>query len=337
LQPFDVAVASPLKNMMAKKRDRALFHITVLESKAIKTSIEEPEFLAKKRQKLIMAFLSAWSKAANVDNIRSGFAAAGICPLSMAKPLASRYVNLTIRDGPHTRSSGRMATSDESLAQLATKPSILGERNLPLDKQWAILLYCYDPSGIFVSAPNYFIWKVRGSNELPKFFVAYSRGGYRNPRVAGQPEISMMWEFSNRYFGPCRKLFLFETSSEVTRFCAYLHELYGIGVPSATHQSQHDRLRDVSDFATGRTPLLVGTTSALAGIELMEPALTIYHKMPQDVKKFRLTDGKTLVFYTFGIEVAGLIRIGISTEHIGDRPSPQQAPLPLALDGPGPV
>jgi hypothetical protein len=172
-----------------------------------------------------MAFLSAWSEAVNVDNIKSGFAAAGICPLSMVKPLASHFVNLTIWDGRHTRSSGRMATSDESLAQLATKPSILGEPNLPLDKQWAILLYCYDPSGIF--------WSVT--------------------------------------------------------ILGYLRRPIGANMTACeTH------------FATGRTPLLVGTTSALAGIELG----TSFDNLPQNATRCEeiSSDGwQHILFYTFGI------------------------------------
>jgi hypothetical protein len=179
---------------------------------------------------------------------------------------------------------------------LGRKPSILGQSNLPIEKQWEILLYSYDANGIFLSAPNYFIWYLRGSSDIPKFMVAPIYPAGRLSAIPSHP-LHHIWQTIMTYFAANRKLILLETTTEVTSMCSYLREFRNIQAATSVHRSHRERLKDVCDFATGRCPLLIGTMSALSGIELLQPAVTIYTKMPRNLKQFRMADGMALIFF----------------------------------------
>jgi hypothetical protein len=111
LQPFDVALAGPLKSFMRAELDKQTFTITHDQFHEMITEKIEPRILSQKRGLIIEAFLTAWEKAATTHNIAAGFEAAGIYPLNVERAVHNHYVNRTIPDREDTRSSGRLATS----------------------------------------------------------------------------------------------------------------------------------------------------------------------------------------------------------------------------------
>jgi hypothetical protein len=87
LQPFDVSVAGPLKTAMAKYRDISLFTVSEDEHHHIQVGEVDMNFIREKRELLFRCFSQAWSEAANLRNIQSGFRACGISPLDVEAPL----------------------------------------------------------------------------------------------------------------------------------------------------------------------------------------------------------------------------------------------------------
>jgi hypothetical protein len=90
LQPFDVSVASSVKSFL--KRFLALWRISIDEANSLEVVEADLSWLAERRRELIDAFLKAWSSAATLFNIESGFRASGIWPLDREEPLANEYV-----------------------------------------------------------------------------------------------------------------------------------------------------------------------------------------------------------------------------------------------------
>jgi hypothetical protein len=84
IQPFDVAVASPLKIEFKKILDQKLH--TINEADPAKR--EKSSLL---RKLLVTAFIDALQKSATVSNIKAGFKSAGMSPWDPSRPLESEF------------------------------------------------------------------------------------------------------------------------------------------------------------------------------------------------------------------------------------------------------
>jgi hypothetical protein len=173
-QPFDVSVAAPLKTALGKARDLATFSVTENEHHELQVNRISEKFLAQKRKMMMGCFLSAWSRAAHIDNIRSGFEKSGICPYDPQKPLNCGFIAPSAADEAppsprHGEFSGKLVTSPECLNRLNTDPSysVFGGRDMTAVEMLSELMYKKDLSNsgaAFLSAPSGFIWDFRRLN-----------------------------------------------------------------------------------------------------------------------------------------------------------------------------
>jgi hypothetical protein len=85
VQPFDVAVASPLKTEFKKEIDKCIHE-------KLETDPEKREKSMKLREKLVRSFIDALRRSATPSNIKAGFSATGICPCDPNVPLSSQFV-----------------------------------------------------------------------------------------------------------------------------------------------------------------------------------------------------------------------------------------------------
>lgn len=93
LQPFDVAVAAPLKSNFKNELVHQQFNqyfangfnISKQTSRELRTS-------------LIKSFLNSLRKSATLSNIESGFSSSGIYPININQPLSSQYTMLPKND-----------------------------------------------------------------------------------------------------------------------------------------------------------------------------------------------------------------------------------------------
>jgi hypothetical protein len=90
LQPLDVPVASLVKTFL--KRFLEIWRITCDDRDSLEVEEADLSWLAGKREQLVDAFLKAWSSAATLFNIESGFRASGIWPLDRNEPLENEFV-----------------------------------------------------------------------------------------------------------------------------------------------------------------------------------------------------------------------------------------------------
>ena len=84
LQPFDVGIASPLKTIYKKKLLQYDLSLNNGMDRVQKNAMEI-------RIMMIKCLVAALSEAASLENIQSGFRAAGLFPLNPAVPLSSQY------------------------------------------------------------------------------------------------------------------------------------------------------------------------------------------------------------------------------------------------------
>ena len=85
MQPFDVAIAAPLKFELKQK-------IQIIEGHMALGVFNGWTHAATTRYTLVASFLEAFHKAVTPWNAKNSFAASGICPLNGWRPLRSRYV-----------------------------------------------------------------------------------------------------------------------------------------------------------------------------------------------------------------------------------------------------
>ena len=86
LQPFDVVVASPLKNYFKEELVSQKFNNYIQNGiDIIKQTRREL------RDSLIHSFINSLRKSCTIENIQSGFRQAGIVPINAEEPLSSQY------------------------------------------------------------------------------------------------------------------------------------------------------------------------------------------------------------------------------------------------------
>jgi hypothetical protein len=172
LQPFDVSLGGALKEFL--KRFCELWKITRDELDTLDVIESEPRWVAERRRSLIGAFLKAWSSAATLVNILSGFEAAGISPLNPATALKNRYASEPI-DG-YSQYPGDPDDPAEMNCALVTSPHILtylkgrdnriipsytGGAEIPDPvQQYCRLLAINDPDGTWLGGPSGHLWDI---------------------------------------------------------------------------------------------------------------------------------------------------------------------------------
>jgi hypothetical protein len=173
LQPFDVSVASSLKSFLKKFME--IWKIIVDNDNSVE--VEEPDLssLVGMREELIDAFLKAWSSAATLFNIESGFRASGIWPLDRNQPLENDFVtepdenSLYPGDADNPRQMHcALVTSDAVLEYLKTNDSRIvtaytrGVEVAGPIEQLSLLLNVNDPEGTGFGGPSPFAPEAEG-------------------------------------------------------------------------------------------------------------------------------------------------------------------------------
>jgi hypothetical protein len=164
LQPFDVCIASPVKDFLAKFLEVVVLTRTQLAE--LERSGPEPDWVSSKRRSLLIAFLKAWDIASRKDNVVSAFETTGIYPFDPAQPLKSKYAGPRYPDSLYpvnprdpSQMNSTLVTSPATLGFLKAQPnriidSLPDGRDLGPVEQYIRLLACDDPDGRFLSAPT---------------------------------------------------------------------------------------------------------------------------------------------------------------------------------------
>ena len=123
LQPFDVAVASPLKTYLKEELSKIEFNIEFDENQNIEFNITLKKTAQQIREQVIVAFKNALHLSCSPSNIEAGFAKTGIYPLDIQRPIEN---NLTLPVLPNELStqnfiSSKWINSNEMLNSLFIK------------------------------------------------------------------------------------------------------------------------------------------------------------------------------------------------------------------------
>jgi hypothetical protein len=126
LQPFDIAIGSPLKSYFQQN-----LQINLIKTSSTSIEIGDTLNLSKEfRKTAILTFLDAWYHAASPKNIESGFSKAGIYPFNPQIPLENGLLlpeipNEAKRSTKKSIISGKHITSPEMLTYLQANSNSL--------------------------------------------------------------------------------------------------------------------------------------------------------------------------------------------------------------------
>jgi hypothetical protein len=171
LQPFDVCVASAVKNELAIGCNK--LELSEDEYHTLRNTATTPETMGEKRAYLINAFLNAWSGGADRGNVKAGFLACGLYPLVPETAINNKYTRrLEARE--HFAEPGlclgdmncAMVTDDNRLAILKAKPNKIfirhPEKLEAEGRQWRELLGDPVTSGRYLGGPGGCTWYKQG-------------------------------------------------------------------------------------------------------------------------------------------------------------------------------
>ena len=169
IQPFDISVASPLKTALKK----AKYNIP----KWLEQKLQRMTATAKNRYMMVLSLLDAWSQAATIKNIKSGWEASGIVPFNKERLLSNRFVrkttNLDLMEPPNTKNTIKINATEITTDM----------------KRIEIARHCYN-NGFLMQIPafpsyNEIYYKIRSGKEkylsYPKcYFIRINNEGFKS-------------------------------------------------------------------------------------------------------------------------------------------------------------
>ena len=123
LQPFDVAVAGPLKSYLKVELSKINYDIEWDGTSQIDFNCIAKKSAQQIREQLVFAFTKSLHYACSSDNIQSGFSKTGIYPLDMQRPIENNYTFPLLPAEFRTQNyiSSKWLTSTEMLESLFQK------------------------------------------------------------------------------------------------------------------------------------------------------------------------------------------------------------------------
>jgi hypothetical protein len=305
LQPFDVAIASPLKTAMSRYNDDDDIIVSLQELHHLQITREEPHWLHEKRARLIATFLDAWSCAACRANIISGFRATGLCPIDSDQPLsapatrriAPGEIYPTLSTDPAEMNCA-LVTGDDKLQLLALKPNKIfadfAYKVVDRGEQWIELLSHPHNTGRFLSGPAAFIWSKQEQRLIPlpreciQHCFAYK---------IEAPTPAAIWTAIAKLAPRIAKVIVCGSAKMVQSFARHLNQM---GVDHAVMdggRSPEVRHRGWHAFQTGAIDICLTSHVALRGMVCARRALMIYTESSSAAMLRFASQGHNLIFF----------------------------------------
>jgi hypothetical protein len=337
LQPFDVAIASPLKTAMSRYDDDQDITLSLDAVQQLQITREEPQWLQEKRKRLIFTFLDAWSTAACRHNILSGFRATGLCPVDREKRLSApdtRHLTAgEIYEPPRRGASDMnctMVTERDNLMVLFLKPNNvfreIMEKVSNQDEQWIELLTRPTVSGRFLAGPDAFTWgrqegrSTQLTEDCPRKHFAYQMV---------EPPPKAVWYILGKVALAIPKVIACPNWEISGSFSRYLTRI-GVGHAFFNRQTTREgRIQAWHDFQTGAKDVSVTSLYALLCLVSARRILVVYLEVPNPRSANLIIRDHTLIFFGNAGELAGW-RLKRVLPHIRLIPPIRQDTQPLA-------
>jgi hypothetical protein len=336
LQPFDVAVPSPLKTAMARYDDDADIVLTADQNHELHVSRDDPHWLREKRQRLINTFLNAWSLAACRANVLSGFRATGLCSIDVEEPLSAPATRRMVPgeiyappDGDPNEMNCALVTGKDKLALLAAKPNKVfpefPEKIVDQHRQWIELLGKPTVSGRFLAAPSVFIWGHQVENRI-QLTEASDRQSFAY--VMPKPTPADVCAVLQKVAPGIPNLIVCLDYKLAQSFARHLTQLRVHYALVMGRQKQEDRLANWHAFQSGEIDVCVTTWIAMRGLVSARRTLAIYPETPNAAIVRQTSEVHTLMFVRKGEQLDDFDLQGLVPDTI-IIPSIQEDTLPI--------
>jgi hypothetical protein len=316
LQVFDVSIAGVLKMFLAEFCERLT--ITQDELNILILNSEIPEGMEDKRRHLLEAFLRAWERAANEDNIRAGFAKCGIWPVKPEIPLANHYTR-KLNHGELFATPGEkltdmncaMVTQADRLEILKAKPNHLFTRHerklVEATEQWRELLGDPVASGRYLGGHSQF-----NLSEQEPWTGLQIPACKRYACQVRKVHQDVVWQLACRVARTLPILIAVPNAAEGRKFSQYLTDQSVEHIIMDGTLSPDERHENWYDFQTGKANICVGTNVALRGITFARRIMTVHPRIP-DPKMFLMTSpSHSLIFFRENGDLSPLQDVGVT-------------------------